>query len=191
MSLYKYLQKFKKTRLDSKSVQKQREIQWRKEKAIVKVERPTNLATARRLGYKAKQGVVLARVRVLRGGKQRPDIKKGRRGRNRGQRLVMNKSYQVICEERVGKNFKNLEVLNSYKVGQDGKHFWYEVIMLDPQHSSLKNDKQLSWVTLGNHRGRVHRGRTSAGRKSRGMAGKGKGYEKARPSARANKNTIK
>jgi len=191
MGVYKYLQKIKRSREDIQFLQKQREIQWRKERAIQRIERPTNLATAKRLGYKAKQGIILARIRILRGGKKRPDIKKGRRSRNRGQRLVMGKNYQAVCEERVSKHFVNLEVLNSYKVGQDGKHYWYEIILLNPQHASLKNDKELSWITTGKHRGRAHRGKTSAGRKGRGLRGKGKGYEKARPSVRANKRRIK
>ena len=45
------------------------------------------------------------------------------------------------------------------------------------------NDKGL--MNLANQRGRVYRGLTSAGRKSRGLRGKGKGFEKMRPSRRA------
>jgi len=36
------------------------------------------------------------------------------------------------------------------------------------------------------HHSRAFTGKTSAARKSRGMRGKGKGFEKARPSRRAN-----
>ena len=44
-----------------------RMAQWRRE-PVNCIERPTRLDLAHRLGYKAKQGVVLIRTRVRRGG---------------------------------------------------------------------------------------------------------------------------
>lgn len=78
-----------------------------------------------------------------------------------------------------------MEVLNSYWVGEDGKHKWYEVILVDPYHPAIKADPQLNWLCTGKHRGRAFRGLTSAGKKGRGLRNKGIGAEKVRPSIRA------
>jgi large subunit ribosomal protein L15e len=52
---------------DLAELQWQRKQEWRQEGAIERIERPTRLDKARDLGYKAKQGVVLARVSVRKG----------------------------------------------------------------------------------------------------------------------------
>jgi large subunit ribosomal protein L15e len=175
----------------SKELTRGRLIEWRKQSAVVKIDKPTNLASARSLGYKAKQGFVLARVRVLRGGRQRPLIKKGRRSKHRRRKKIVGMSYQWIAEQRAQKKFTNLEVLNSYKVGKDGKHYWFEVILVDPNHSVIKKDKELNWIGEGANKKRVTRGLTCAGKRSRGLRKKGKGAEKARPSRRAKKGRLK
>ena len=43
-------------------------------------------------------------------------------------KITMAKSIQRIAEERVSRRYPNLEVLNSYWVGEDGKNKFYEVI---------------------------------------------------------------
>ena len=63
-------------------------------------------------------------------------------------------------------------VLSSYWVGQDGKHKYYEVIMLDPSHPAIKSDKDLGWIAESHHRGRAYRGKTSAGKRGRGLHNK-------------------
>ena len=161
---------------------KQRLIQWRKEPSSVRVEKPIKLARARSLGYRAKEGIIIIRQRIPRGGKKRPKFGK-RKSKRMGQRLVLSKNYQSIAEERVAKKYTNLEVLNSYFVIKDGKHAWYEVIMLDWANPSIRKDKKLKWIV--NNRGRVFRGKTSIARKARGLRNKGKGAEKVRPSRRA------
>jgi large subunit ribosomal protein L15e len=92
------------------------------------------------------------------------------------------KSLQWIAEERASRRRPNQEVLNSYWVGQDGRHKWYEVILVDPHHPAIESDKDISWISTGRHRGRAERGKTSAARRSRGLRKKGKGTEKTRPS---------
>ncbi|MBM2818374.1 MAG: ribosomal protein L15e, partial [Nitrosarchaeum sp.] len=47
---------------------RERVVQWRKENAIIRIDRPSRLQRARRLGYKAKQGIVVVRMRVGTGG---------------------------------------------------------------------------------------------------------------------------
>jgi large subunit ribosomal protein L15e len=77
-------------------------------------------------------------------------------------------SKQVIAERRVARSFPNLEVLNSYNVGEDGMYKHYEVILVDPSHPSITADPKTAWIM--NQRKRVFRGLTSAGRKSRGVS---------------------
>ncbi len=187
--MYKYIKEaFKKP---DKKLQQQRLIQWRKENSVTRIESPTNLTKARALGYKAKQGVILVRVRMKRGGKQRPQIKKGRRPKHYHQKLILGKSYQWVSEERAQKKFPNMEVLNSYKVGKDGKSYWFEVILVDPCHPAIESSKNMQWIARNKAHNRVYKGKTSAGRRSRGLHKKGKGREKIRPSLRANKRTAK
>ena len=169
-----------------------RMAEWRREPVINRIERPTRLDAARRLGYKAKQGVVMVRTRVRRGGLRKSKINMKRKPSKSGMlKITMGKSIKRIAEERVARKFPNLEVLNSYWVGEDGKNKFFEVIMLDPKHPSIQNDKQLGWVAKSHHTGRVYRGKTSAGKRGRGMHKKGKGAEKVRPSIRANLNRGK
>src|SRR5260370_33321908 len=47
-------------------------ISWRREPVVKRIPRPTRLVTARRLGYKAKPGGGMVRVRVRRGGASQP-----------------------------------------------------------------------------------------------------------------------
>ena len=101
------------------------------------------------------------------------------------------KSLQRIAEERASRKFPNMEVLNSYWVGEDGRHRWYEVILVDGHHPAIRTDPHLSWVAERGHRGRAERGLTSAGRKGRGMRRRGIGTEKNRPSIRSHANRGK
>ena len=165
---------------------RQRLIQWRRQPTIFRVEKPTRLDKARKLGYKAKQGFVIVRVRVRRGGlrKQRP--KAGRRPKRMGvKKFKPAKSLRLIAEERAGRNFPNLEVLNSYWVGEDGRSKWFETIMVDPNHPAIKSDKDINWICQKQHRRRVFRSLTSAGKKVRSLRRRGRGAEKFRPSKKA------
>ncbi|HIN04448.1 MAG: 50S ribosomal protein L15e [Methanobacteriota archaeon] len=172
---------------------RERMTSWRREPVFQRVERPTRLDAARRLGYKSKQGITVVRTRVRRGGLRKGKIHMKRKPSKSGiKKITMGKSIQRIAEERTSKRYPNLEVLNSYWVGEDGKNKFYEVIMIDPHHPAIKSDKQLSWIASGaSHHGRAERGLTSAGKRGRGLHKKGKGAEKLRPSLKANKNRGK
>ncbi len=129
---------------------KERLIEWRKQPAIVKLEHPTLIYKARMLGYKAKQGIIVVRVRVRKGkmSKQRP--RTGRRPKRMGTtRLSLKKSLRLIAEEKAQRKFPNMEVLNSYYVAEDGMYKWFEVIMVDPYSTSIKYDKNLSFLYRG------------------------------------------
>ncbi|MHA1267374.1 MAG: 50S ribosomal protein L15e [Candidatus Helarchaeota archaeon] len=168
-----------------KQLRWQRLIDWRKEPAIIRVEHPTRLDRARRLGYKAKQGYIIARVRVRRGGRRKQRPKRGRKPKKMGvNKFTPKKSIRWIGEERVQRKFPNMEVLNSYPVGRDGRWKWFEVILVDPHHPVIKSDPRINWICDSAHKSRVHRGLTAAGKKSRGLIQKGKGAEKVRPSIR-------
>ncbi|MEM2615202.1 MAG: 50S ribosomal protein L15e [Thermoplasmatales archaeon] len=170
-----------------KGLVRERMTGWRSSESVVRLERPTNIARARSLGYKAKAGFVVVRVRVPRGGLHKKKIKGGRRPRRYGyNKLTHGKSDRWVAEERAQKKFPNLQELSSYYIAEDGKHKFYEVILLDTSHPNIYKDKNLKWISGKAHRGRVFRGLTSAGKKARGLRGKGKGYEKSRPSIRAN-----
>lgn len=170
MGLYKHVRNlWKKPQANMPELWRERLIKWRKENSTVKLERPTRIDRARSLGYKAKQGFVVVRQRVLRGGHTRPQIKGGRRPKRYGRKLVLSKNYQQICEERAQKKFKNLVVLNSYWVARDGRYYWYEVILVDPAHPVIKSDKKINWICNKKNRSRVFQGKTSAGRKGRGL----------------------
>ncbi|MCD6503110.1 MAG: 50S ribosomal protein L15e [Euryarchaeota archaeon] len=187
--LYHYLRlAWKRPDTSFGSPQWRRLLEWRKGPSIVRVYRPTRPDRARALGYKAKQGFIIVRVRIRRGSMRKPRPRSGRKPKGLGvSKITPRKNLQRIAEERAARRFPNLEVLNSYWVGQDGLYKYYEVIMVDPHHPVIKSDPHINWICQPQHKGRVFRGLTSAGKKSRGLRNKGKGAEKARPSNRANK----
>ena len=138
-------------------------ITWRTEGSVVRVERPTRPDKAHALGYKAKPGFVIVRGKIIKGTRRRPRVKKGRKPGKIGTKIPAKKSQQWIIEERVAKRFKNLEVLNSYFVGEDGKNKWFEVILVDKSHPQILSDKSINWIANRQHKGRVFRGLTGAG----------------------------
>jgi large subunit ribosomal protein L15e len=188
MALYKYIKKlWKQPKANMPELWRERLLAWRREPSTLKIERPTRLDRARSAGYQAKQGFIVVRQRVSRGGHRKPQLKGGRRPKRTGVKLPLRKSYEVIAQERAQKKFTNLAVLNSYWVMQDGKYYWFEVIMVDPSHPVIKSDPKINWISKeAKHRTRVFRGKTSAAKKSRGMRSKGKNHHKAFPSRRAN-----
>ena len=165
---------------------RERLVEWRRQSVISRIEKPTRLDRARKLGYKAKQGVIMVRVRVRRGGLRKVRPKAGRRPKRMGvKKFKPAKSLKLIGEERVARKFPNLEVLNSYWVGEDGRSKWFEVIMVDPSHPVIKADKNINWICQKQHHRRVFRSLTSAGKKVRSLRRKGRGAEKFRPSRQA------
>jgi large subunit ribosomal protein L15e len=169
-STYAYIaDAWKKPKEKLGSLFKQRIVLWRKQETVVRVEKPTRLNRARALGYKAKHGYAIARVKIGKGGRRR--IKYGRRGRKPSSsgltHFTHGKSLQWIAEEKAGRRFRNLEVLNSYYVGEDGQYKFFEVILVDPDNPEIKSDRKIKWIAK--NRNRVVRGLTSSGKKSRGL----------------------
>jgi large subunit ribosomal protein L15e len=123
---------------------KSKAIAWRAEPTVNRIERPSRLDRARRLGYKAKQGITVVRIRVGRGGmrKQRPVA--GRRPKHIGVvHIKQGISMRKVAERRVNEKYPNMEVLGSYYVHKDGMYYWFEVIMADPSHPAISKDKEM------------------------------------------------
>jgi large subunit ribosomal protein L15e len=120
---------------------KKRAIIWRKEPTIHRIKRPSRLDRARRLGYKAKQGIIVIRTKVGRGGMRKQRPVSGRRPKHLGvTRIKQAESMRLVAERRVNEKYPNLEVLGSYFLYKDGKNIWYEIILADTSHPSIAKD---------------------------------------------------
>jgi large subunit ribosomal protein L15e len=185
-NMYKYVKDlWKKPKQNLGDEYKKKLIEWRKEDSVLRIERPTRIDRARILGYKAKQGYIVLRVKMIRGGRKHVRPSGGRKPKNMSQRKDLEMNYRWVCEMRAQRRYPTLEVLNSYFVGNDGKFIWYEIIMIDPEHPSIKADDRINWICNSQNKGRVFRGLTSAGKEARGLRHKGKGAEHLRPSVQA------
>jgi len=112
---------------------KEKVQKWREEPRIVRIDRPTRLDRARRVGYKAKAGCIVARVRLSRRGKRVERPGSGRRPKALGTLKIKPKvDYKEVAINRTLKKFPNLKALGAYYVYEDGKYKWYEVVMVDP-----------------------------------------------------------
>jgi large subunit ribosomal protein L15e len=165
-------------------VVKERLLSWRRGPSFERLDKPTRPDRARAAGYKAKQGFVVVRARIRRGGRNRPKVPRGRKPSKAGRvKYYPKKSMQLIAEERVARRFSNMEVLNSYWAGEDGVHTWFEVILIDPSHEAVRKDPDVNWVAMKPSKRRVFHGKTSAGKKARGLTKKG--HHRSRPSVKA------
>jgi large subunit ribosomal protein L15e len=184
MGAYKYIKEsFQQQYGERSDVMRKRLSTWNNGPAIARVDKPMNVARARELGYKDKQGVVVVRIRIRKGMSKRAKARGGRKPSKSGRFFARKKSIQAMAEERVARMFSNCEVLNSYYVGEDGKQKYYEVMLVDKSHPSVGSDPVYSDI-IG-IRGRVYRGLTSAGKKHRGMSNKGGSTMVSRPSVRS------
>lgn len=189
MGAYKYIkQSFEKSYKERSEELKGRIVQWRQQQAVMKISSPTNIARAREIGYKAKPGVVVARVRIAKGLSKRPKPVRGRKPSKYGRFYAYAKSLQARAEERAARRFDNCEVLNSYYVGEDGEYKFYEAIMVDRNSFSTDSDKQLMQLT--NQKNRVYRGLSASGRRHRGIIKKAFGTNLSRPSVRSARRNI-
>merc|ERR1711933_159633 len=143
---------------------------------IHRASRPSRPDKARRMGYKAKQGYVIYRIRVRRGGRKRPVPKGATYGKPKSHgvnQLKPTRNLQSVAEEKVGRKLGGLRVLNSYWVAQDSTYKYYEVILVDTFHKAIRRDPETNWICSSKHKHREMRGKTSAGRKHRGL---GRGF---------------
>uniref|UniRef100_A0A1W7R9S0 Ribosomal protein L15 n=1 Tax=Hadrurus spadix TaxID=141984 RepID=A0A1W7R9S0_9SCOR len=182
MGAYKYMQElWRKKQSDvMRFLLRLRCWYFRQLPACHRAPRPTRPDKARRLGYRAKQGYVIYRIRIRRGGRKK-QVPKGctyGKPKNHGvNQLKPVRNHQSIAEERVGRHCGALRVLNSYWVAQDATYKFFEVVLVDPFHKAIRRDAKINWICGSVHKHRELRGLTSAGRKSRGL-GKGHKYTK-------------
>lgn len=198
MGAYKYLEElWKKKQSDvMRFLSRVRSWEYRQLPAIHRASRPTRPDKARRLGYKAKQGFTIFRVRIKRGGRKRKVSKGicyGKPSTSGVRRIKAARNLRSVAEERVGRKLGGMRVLNSYWVTQDAVNKWFEVIMIDPMHKAVRDDPRVNWICRPQHKHRELRGLTSAGRKGRSLHRRGKAATKVRPSVRASwkrRNTL-
>ena len=191
MGAYKYLNEFwKKKQSDVfRYLARLRNWEYRQLPRICRCVRPTRPEKARQVGYKSKQGYVVYRVRVRRGDKKRRALKGIVYGKpcNHGiNKHKATRNLRNIAEERAGRKCTGLRVLNSYWVAQDAAHKWFEIVMVDPFHKTIRDDPRVNWICNPKQKHRELRGLTSAGKKYRGLRRKGLKATKARPSKRQN-----
>lgn len=142
--MYSYISHTYQQELKERSPEvKRRMIAWRKGPRVVRIVRPTRLDRARALGYKAKQGIVVLRVRVARGGMRMKRPVSGRRPKHLGTvKIKGNLSEKKVAVQRACARYPNLWALGSYFLARDGRFSWYEVVMVDPHHPSIKADPE-------------------------------------------------
>jgi len=123
---------------------RQRAVIWRNQNAVTRVEKPSRIARARRLGYKAKQGIIVVRMRVGTGGMRKQRPRSGRRPKHLGvTKIKADVSMKQVAERRVLERYPNMKLLGSYFLYKDGMHYWFEVILADPSHPRIAKDKEI------------------------------------------------
>ena len=123
---------------------RQRAVVWRNENAVTRVEKPSRIARARRLGYKAKQGIIVVRMRVGTGGMRKERPRGGRRPKHLGvTKIKADVSMKQVSERRVLERYPNMKLLGSYFLYKDGMHYWFEIILADPSHPRIAKDKEI------------------------------------------------
>ena len=124
---------------------RERVVGWRKQNAITRIAKPSRLDRARRLGYKAKQGIIVVRMRVGTGGMRKQRPRGGRRPKHLGvTKIKADDNMKTVANRRVLERYPNMQFLGSYFVYKDGKHYWFEVILADPDHPRIAQDKELN-----------------------------------------------
>merc|ERR1712048_578023 len=187
MGAYKYLSELanKKQSDVMRFLARLRTWEYRQLPAIHRCTRPSRPDKARKLGYKAKQGLLIYRVRIKRGDRKKRVAKGIVYGKpvNQGvNKCKKTRNLRSVAEERIGRKCGGLRVLNSYWVTQDASHKWFEVIMVDPFHKCVRDDPRINWICKNTMKHRELRGLTAAGRRARGLRVKGKRASKIRPS---------
>lgn len=144
--MYRYLAKTWKRifKGEERALMQQRLAKWRRQPTVIRIEKPTRIDRARALGYKAKVGVIVVRVRRRKGGLSKPRPSSGRRPKRMGvYGYSPAKSVKQIVEEKAARKYPNMKVLGSYYVGEDGRFKWFEVVLVDPNHPAILNDLEM------------------------------------------------
>ena len=134
---------------ENSSELRDRVVSWRKQDAVTRIEKPSRILRARRLGYKAKQGIIVVRMRVGTGGMRRKRPTGGRRPKHLGvTRIKAAVNMKQVADRRVLERYPNMSLLGSYFIYKDGMHYWFEVILADKSHPRIAKDKELRKTVL-------------------------------------------
>ena len=129
---------------DNSAELREKAILWRKQNAMIRIAKPSRISRARRLGYKAKQGIVVVRMRVGTGGMRKQRPRGGRRPKHLGvTRIKAAVSMKQVAERRVLERYRNMKLLGSYFLYKDGMYYWFEIILADPSHKRIAKDKEI------------------------------------------------
>ena len=136
---------------DNSTELREKAVIWRKQNAVTRVDKPSRITRARRLGYKAKQGITVVRMRVGTGGMRKQRPRGGRRPKHLGvTKIKAAVSMKQVAERRVLERYPNMKLLGSYFLYKDGMHYWFEIILADPSHPSIAKDKEMRRRVLPN-----------------------------------------
>ncbi|MBI5228113.1 50S ribosomal protein L15e [Candidatus Micrarchaeota archaeon] len=161
MGAYKYIEQTMQAQYKARDgTFRNKILAWRNGPVMALVEHPSNLIRARRLGYKAKQGYSVVRVRIDKGRRTRRKPMGGRKHKNFYRFVQPGMSHQAMAEQRVNRIYRNMEVLNSYWIGEDGNYKFFEVILADPYKPTVN-------ISSVMRSGKSFRGLTSAGNSGR------------------------
>jgi ribosomal protein L15E len=103
-----------------------------KNKSKVRVKHPINLRAARRIGYKNKLGYFVFHIKVKKGSKVTTPVNARRRSKSYAPRKTLKISNRRIAENRISRQYKSLELLNSYKICEKTRYNYYQAILYDP-----------------------------------------------------------
>ena len=139
MGAFKYIKEsFRASHAERSDAYKTRLRAWRSGASVARVDKPSNPIRAREVGYHAKKEFVVARVRVPRGKRRRPRPDQGRKPAKNRKFENPGRTWQWFAEQRALRRFPNLELVNSYWVGEDGTAAYYEVVMRNAWDSKPK-----------------------------------------------------
>jgi large subunit ribosomal protein L15e len=131
MGSFRYIQDNERKLFKDKTLKRELLLTAEKEPILLRLGHPTRLTRAKMLGYRAKQGYIIVRVRVAKGGFRRPRPVHARRPSKTGLYFNLAISKKRTAEVRARKKFKNMDVLGSYFIVENGQYKWFEVIMRD------------------------------------------------------------
>ena len=134
MGAFKYIQKsFEKSLKERTRGYRDRISSWMDENTVARAERPTNPLRARSLGYKAKKGYAIARVRIAKGkrSRRRPDV--GRKPGRNVKRVNPGKELKFYAIEKASRRFSNMTPINAYLAGENGQYKFFEIILKETQ----------------------------------------------------------
>jgi large subunit ribosomal protein L15e len=143
--MYKYVGESWQTALrESDRAVKGRLVAWRKGPRVVRLAHPTRLDRARQVGYKAKQGFVVVRVRISRGGIRIKRPTSGRRPKHLGVLRIKGQIPEAdVVAGRAIDRYPNMKVLGSYFLMEDGRFRWFEAVLVDTHHPAIVADREL------------------------------------------------